>query len=54
VLQSEYVKQRLHNLRVEISPASPQELDRFLKSQLQEWRKFLKDFNIQPENLRNV
>jgi tripartite-type tricarboxylate transporter receptor subunit TctC len=50
VLQREDVKQRLHNLGVEISPASPQELDRFLKSQLQDWRKFLKDFNIQPEN----
>jgi tripartite-type tricarboxylate transporter receptor subunit TctC len=50
VLQREDVKQRLNNLGVEISPASPQELDRFLKSQLQDWRKFLKDFNIQPEN----
>lgn len=50
VLQREDVKLRLHNLGVEISPASPQELDRFLKSQLQDWRKFLKDFNIQPEN----
>jgi len=50
VLQREDVKQRLNNLGVEISPASPQEFDRFLKSQLQDWRKFLKDFNIQPEN----
>jgi tripartite-type tricarboxylate transporter receptor subunit TctC len=50
VLQREDVKQRLHNLGVEISPASPQELERFLKSQLQDWRKFLKDFNISPEN----
>jgi tripartite-type tricarboxylate transporter receptor subunit TctC len=50
VLQREDVKLRLHNLGVEISPASPQELDRFLKSQLQDWRKFLKDFNIQPES----
>ena len=49
-MQREDVKQRLYNLGVEISPASPQELDLFLKSQLQDWRKFLKDFNIQPEN----
>ena len=50
VLKRDDVKQKLQALGVEISPAPPQELDRFLKSQLQDWRKFLKDFNIQPEN----
>ena len=51
VLQREVVKQRLHNVGVEISPASTQELNRLVKLQLQDLRKLLKDFNIQPENL---
>ena len=34
VLQREVVKQRLHNVGVEISPASTQELNRLVKLQL--------------------
>jgi tripartite-type tricarboxylate transporter receptor subunit TctC len=37
-------------LGVELAPASPQELDAFLKSQLVDWARFLKGFNIAPEN----
>jgi tripartite-type tricarboxylate transporter receptor subunit TctC len=50
VLKREDVKTKLHGLGVEVSTASPQEMDRYLRSQLEDWRKFLKDFNIQPEN----
>jgi len=50
VLKRDEVRQRLQSLGVELSPAPPEELHRFLKAQLQDWRKFLKDFNIAPEN----
>jgi tripartite-type tricarboxylate transporter receptor subunit TctC len=44
------VQSRLQTLGVELSPAPPEELDAFLRSQLQDWARFLKDFNIAPEN----
>lgn len=50
VLKRPDVRQKMQALGVDVSPASPQELDQFLKTQLQDWRKFLKDFNIQPES----
>ncbi|HEY8360014.1 MAG TPA: tripartite tricarboxylate transporter substrate-binding protein, partial [Ramlibacter sp.] len=50
VLRRDDLKQRLQALGAELSPATPEEQTQFLRNQLQDWRKFLKDFNIAPEN----
>ncbi|NYT61490.1 tripartite tricarboxylate transporter substrate binding protein [Alcaligenaceae bacterium] len=49
VLQRDDVKTRLRNLGVDVSTASPSEMREFLQSQLNDWRRFLKEFNIRPE-----
>lgn len=42
------MKKSLKAIGVEVSPAPPEELDAFLKSQQQDGSRLLQDFNIAP------
>ena len=43
------IRERLAGMGVEPAPSSPQEMDRFLRQQLESWRIKIRDAGIQPE-----
>ena len=49
IIDSADVKQKLRNAGFEAFSSSPQELDGFVKEQLNKWGKMVKDADIQPE-----
>ena len=49
IIDSADVKQKLRNAGFEAFSSSPQELDGFVKEQLDKWSKMVKDADIQPE-----